>query len=85
MNDKLGRKLARLSGSEAQRPTKWLVSREVPLITNDMDGGTGYVLRRPVANTKFGEALNMLKSKGTMTGEPPMWLGGRSTGGMRKA
>ena len=85
MNDKLGRKLARLSGSEAQSPTKWLVSREVPLIANDLDDGTDSVLSKPVAHIKFGEALNMLKSRGTMTGEPRMCSGGWSTGGMRRA
>lgn len=73
MNDELGRKLARLSGSEAQNPTKCLVSREVPLIANDLDDGTVCVLSKPVAHRKFGEALNMLKSRGTMTDEPPMW------------
>lgn len=55
VNDKLGRKLARLSGSEAQSPTKWLVNREVPLIPNDLGNGTDCILSKPWLISNMGK------------------------------
>lgn len=87
MNDKLGRKLARFSGSEAVYPTKWLVSRKVvPLTDNDLDDGTNCILSKVVAHAKFVEALNMLKSiLRDHDRQASNVVGGWSTGGVRKA
>lgn len=85
MDDKLGRKPARLSGLGAHSPSKWLVSREVLFIANEHDDGADCVLSKPVAHVKFGDALGMLKSRGIMTGEPPMGSGVWSAKGVRRA